>query len=135
MTQKNNKGNNSGKNNNHNNKGSIGKNNKNHNGNGKNKVVRRKGMFKLTRRSRPEIIFDILEGIVAESESGKVSPTRVQHRSNISYDKLDRYIVEMVELGLLTDKKTLQVTAKGFEFRKDYAEVNQIIDQIVSKYL
>lgn len=124
MSQKNNKGNNSVKNN----KGNNGRNNKN-------KSSRRNFVFKITRRSRPEIIFDILQAIVDESENGKVSPTRVQHRSNISYDKLNRYILEMIALGLLADKKTLQITAKGFDFRKDYSEINQQIYDIISKYL
>jgi predicted transcriptional regulator len=69
-------------------------------------------------RSRIKIYFDILSSV---KEEGNAKPTRVLYRSNLSYDRLTRYLDELVTKGLLAevrseDSRYYTITEKGSEF-------------------
>ena len=55
---------------------------------------------------------------------GHVRPTRIQHLSNMSYDKLKRHLVELDKYGLLRmQDAAIEITDRGREFLKSYDKV------------
>ena len=54
------------------------------------------------KRSKLQIYFDVLSAILVEKQDNtEISKTRLQHKSNTSYDKLLKYLDEMSEKGLI----------------------------------
>lgn len=74
------------------------------------------------RRHRLQIYREILSAIELEMmNDGHVKPTRVQHLANMSYDKLQKYLLELDKYGLLSMKdSSIQITDRGREFLKSY---------------
>ena len=74
-------------------------------------------------RNKIQIYYDILNGINLESNNGEgVKPTRVQIHSNLSYDKLAKYLNEL-EMNEMILKNPLRITEKGRDFLQDYDHV------------
>ena len=86
------------------------------------------------RRSKLEIYFTILIAIKEEAENGEVKPTRIQFKSNTSYDKLSKYLDELTNKDLIS-RKPLSVTDKGREFLTDYNKVDEVVRKIGLKYI
>ena len=58
------------------------------------------------KRSKLQIYFDVFSAILLEKQNNEViSKTRLQHKSNTSYDKLLKYLDEMTEKGLIKHGK------------------------------
>jgi predicted transcriptional regulator len=58
-----------------------------------------------------------------ESNNGEgAKPTRVQIHSNLSYDKLAKYLNEL-EMNEMILKNPLRITEKGRDFLQDYDHV------------
>jgi predicted transcriptional regulator len=69
-------------------------------------------------RSRIKIYFDILTSV---QEEGNAKPTRVLYRANLSYDRLNKYLDELVQRGLLQEMHSSEsryyvITKQGIEF-------------------
>ena len=74
-------------------------------------------------RNKIQIYYDILNGINLESNNGEgAKPTRVQIHSNLSYDKLAKYLNEL-EMNEMILKNPLRITEKGRDFLQDYDHV------------
>ena len=88
------------------------------------------------RRNRIELFYDLLSAIRHESEKEEnVKPTRVQYRSNMSYDKMTRYLTKMENFGLITRKNGgPKVTDKGQNYLREYKEIDQMVLEIEKKY-
>jgi predicted transcriptional regulator len=88
-----------------------------------------------------ELYHDILKGILDElvdNESGddgngKVKPTRVQLRSNLSYDKLVKYLNEL-ESNKMIIKDPLQITQKGRDFIRDFDRIASFLIEMGIRY-
>ncbi|NCO11817.1 hypothetical protein CO038_02465 [Candidatus Pacearchaeota archaeon CG_4_9_14_0_2_um_filter_39_13] len=79
------------------------------------------------KRDRLEIIKDILK--VIREKSGKIKPTHILYKSNLSYQMMDEYLQELkskefiVEHTLKTkgkESKTYSITDKGLKFLEKY---------------
>ncbi|MAF35255.1 hypothetical protein CMO91_05405 [Candidatus Woesearchaeota archaeon] len=77
-----------------------------------------------------DIIFDIL-GIIAERE--KIIPTHLLYKSNLSYKRLQSYVKELREKGLMEEsvnekdgKKQFQLSDKGYQFLQRYKELKDL---------
>ena len=71
-------------------------------------------------RNKIQIYYDILNGINLESNNGEgAKPTRVQIHSNLSYDKLIRYLNEL-EMNEMILQNPLRITEKGRDFLEKY---------------
>ncbi len=90
----------------------------------------------LNRRNRLEIFYDLLTAIKSESErNGNVKPTRVQHKSNMSYDKMTIHFKEMENFGLITKKNGgPKITEKGQNYLLEYIEIDEVVREIEKKY-
>ncbi len=77
-----------------------------------------------------EIYFEILTGIERENRArSPVKKTRVQQRSNLSYDKFTRYLHGMAQRGLV-QLDPLSITEKGREFMLDYGRIRRFMSEI-----
>ena len=84
------------------------------------------------RRSKLQIYYDIMTAIIKDrQDKEEISKTRVQFKSNTSYDKLLRYLDEMEQKGMIirTGKQT-EMTDIGMQFYNDYSRVNNLINEI-----
>ncbi|MBD3260026.1 hypothetical protein GF371_05375 [Candidatus Woesearchaeota archaeon] len=86
------------------------------------------------RRSKFEIIFDILKAI--QDKGGKIKPTHLLYKSNLSYKRLQGYmdslmkkgLVEKVEEGKKTKKNKIVLTEKGYEFLANYNKIREFTE-------
>ena len=86
------------------------------------------------KRSKLQIYFDVLSAILVEKQNNsEVSKTRLQHKSNTSYDKLLKYLDEMSEKGLIKLENEIDTTEMGIKFHQDYSAVNDLIDEITQR--
>jgi len=74
---------------------------------------------------------DIVETI--KKEGGKSGVTRILYGANLSYDRLMKYLRELVEAGLIKEikenEKTLYVlTIKGDNFIKEYKKIKEFAE-------
>lgn len=74
---------------------------------------------------------DIIETI--KKEGGKSGVTRILYGANLSYDRLMKYLRELVEAGLIKEikenEKTLYVlTIKGDNFIKEYKKIKEFAE-------
>ena len=74
------------------------------------------------KRSKLQIYFDVLSAILVEKQdNAEISKTRLQHKSNTSYDKLLKYLDEMSEKGLIKLENEIDTTELGIKFHQDYS--------------
>ena len=86
------------------------------------------------KRSKLQIYFDVLSAILVEKQDNtEISKTRLQHKSNTSYDKLLKYLDEMSEKGLIKLENNIDTTDMGIKFYQDYSAVNDLIDEITQR--
>ena len=86
------------------------------------------------KRSKLQIYFDVLSAILVEKQNNsEVSKTRLQHKSNTSYDKLLKYLDEMNKKGLIKLENEIDTTDMGIKFHQDYSAVNDLIDEITQR--
>ena len=86
------------------------------------------------KRSKLQIYFDVLSEILVEKQdNSEISKTRLQHKSNTSYDKLLKYLDEMSEKGLIKLENEIDTTEMGIKFHQDYSAVNDLIDEITQR--
>ena len=81
-----------------------------------------------------QIYFDVISAIMTEKQDNEeVSKTRLQHKSNTSYDKLLKYLDEMTEKGLIKMEEKIDTTELGTKFYNDYLNVNDLINEITQR--
>ena len=81
-----------------------------------------------------QIYFDVISAIMTEKQDNEeVSKTRLQHKSNTSYDKLLKYLDEMSKKGLIKMEKEIDTTELGTKFYNDYSNVNDLINEITQR--
>jgi predicted transcriptional regulator len=86
--------------------------------------------MKTARREKLVIYGDLLEILNEESKSDRIVLTRVQVKINVSFDRLKKYISNLIELGLLEDENSLKLTEKGKEYLKEYERVLDFIKRM-----
>ncbi|HVY01187.1 MAG TPA: winged helix-turn-helix domain-containing protein [Candidatus Nanoarchaeia archaeon] len=78
------------------------------------------------KRTRLEVIKDILE--VIKAKNGKIKPTHILYKSNLSYQMMEDYLDELKEKELIREQKlkqgrTYMLTDKGFSFLAEYGRI------------
>ena len=79
------------------------------------------------KRTRIQLYFDIISAIIQEED---ISPTRIQFKSNTTYDKLMKYLEEMQKREIIARNGSIDVTDKGKKFYTDYSKINDLISEI-----
>ena len=84
------------------------------------------------KRGRLGIINDILD--IIREKSGRVKPTQIMYKANLSHEMLNTYMAELLAKGFITEKKdkenrrTYSITDKGYNFLRDYKIIKGFVD-------
>jgi predicted transcriptional regulator len=83
------------------------------------------------RRNKLEIVSDILKSI--QDKGGKIKPTHLLYKSNLSHIKMQQYIEELIGKDLLkkdfNDRdKFFLITDKGLKFLEEYKRIREFTD-------
>ena len=81
------------------------------------------------RRSKHEIIFDILNLI--SSKSGRVKPTHILYGGKLSHDRLKKYLDELITGGFIQKKEEKGkiyyiLTDKGSKFIEEFKKIEEM---------
>jgi predicted transcriptional regulator len=87
------------------------------------------------KRNKLEIYNDILNAVVnVLANNNEAKPTRVQLQSNLSYDKLARYLNELEDKKLITQDPLL-LSQRGNDFLQDYQRIADFVREMGVKYM
>lgn len=76
------------------------------------------------KRNRLEVIRDILQ--VINSRNGRIKPTHILYKSNLSYQMMEEYLSELIKKRFIIEHKTKEgktysVTEKGINYLNKYS--------------
>jgi predicted transcriptional regulator len=85
----------------------------------------------MKKRNRLEIIKDILE--VIRNRSGRIKPTHILYKSNLSHTMMAEYIDELKEKKFIREEekgrsKTFFITEKGLEYLEKYSLIAEFTE-------
>jgi predicted transcriptional regulator len=80
------------------------------------------------KRNRLEVIKDILE--VVRNKSGRIKPTHILYKSNLSYQMMEEYLAELITKGFIKEGKrengkTYFITEKGLNYLQQYRMISE----------
>ena len=83
------------------------------------------------KRNRLQIVHDIL-GVIKE-RSGKIKPTHILYKSNLSYQMMEEYLQELIEKNFIIEMKTKKgktysITEKGLKYLNEYKLIMSFTD-------
>ena len=83
------------------------------------------------KRDRLHIIYDILKAI--QQKNGKIKPTHILYKSNLSHQMMTEYLNELIEKGFVVESKTssgstYSLTQKGFDYVAKYKMIFEFVD-------
>ena len=78
------------------------------------------------KRNKIRIIHDIL--IAIQQKGGKIKPTHLLYKSNLSYQRMNDYLQELMEKEFVEElqekeKKFYTITEKGDVFLQEYSKI------------
>jgi predicted transcriptional regulator len=79
--------------------------------------------MKTQRRDKIVIYGELLSVLNEETKNEKIVLTRIQVKINVSFDRLKKYIVKLIDLGLIEDETSLRLTEKGRQYLREYEQV------------
>jgi len=90
-----------------------------------------------SRRSRLELVFDVLLAI--QNKGGKIKPTHLMYKSNLSHKLLNSYLEELIhkELVVIEEEaakkkkrvtKVVRITDKGLAFLAEFRRMREFTD-------
>jgi predicted transcriptional regulator len=91
-------------------------------------------MKTIQRRDKLKIYGDLLAALRSESSAEKIVLTQVQVRIKVPFDRLKTYIAELVDLGLIKDETSLELTRKGKQYLGEYDRVLDFIKRMGLAY-
>ena len=83
------------------------------------------------RRGKLEIINDMLRSI--QNKGGKIKPTHLLYKSNLSHSKMKEYLEELMGKGMVEEieekgKKMFIITDKGHDFLLEFGRIKEFSD-------
>ncbi len=91
-------------------------------------------MKRISRRDKLKIYGDLLSALDSEKDSEKIVLTKVQVHINAPFDRLKKYISELLELGLIQDAASLKLTEKGKQYLREYRKVLDFMKRMGLSY-
>lgn len=84
------------------------------------------------RRDKLQIIYDVLNSIRSKN-AGKIKPTHLLYKSNLSHVRMKKYIEDLMVQGLIEEifekkQKMYSLTPKGFEFISEFSKIKEFTD-------
>lgn len=87
--------------------------------------------IKKERRKKLEIYFDVLQSIEhCSGELDGIKPTRIQQQCNLSYDKFERYLIELEGKKMIVKNPFISLTIKGRVFLNEYLVIKEFITKM-----
>ena len=85
----------------------------------------------VKRRGKLEIIADMLRSI--KSKEGKIKPTHLLYKSNLSHTKLKEYVNILLEKGMVEEqivkgKKMILMKEDGYKFLLEFDRIKEFSD-------
>ena len=85
----------------------------------------------VKRRGKLEIIADILMSV--KNKEGKIKPTHLLYKSNLSHAKLKEYINILLEKGMIQEqivkgKKMIIMKDQGYKFLLEFERIKEFSD-------
>jgi predicted transcriptional regulator len=84
------------------------------------------------KRSKLEIVYDILR--VIRDRNGRIKPTHILYKSNLSYQMMEEYLTELIGKGFIMEivnkkdgKKTYAITEKGLNYLNKYRVITDFV--------
>lgn len=87
--------------------------------------------LKQEKRHKLQLYYVILCAIEEDTTINKVArPTRIQHYSMLSYDKMMNHFLQLEQKGMIqrTNNGLVSITSKGREFTKQYDEMMNLVE-------
>lgn len=83
------------------------------------------------KRGRLEIIYDILAAI--QNKRGSIKPTHLLYKSNLSYQRMNIYLEELITKGLVAkdfddNSKFFVLTDNGYRFLSEFRRIKEFTD-------
>jgi predicted transcriptional regulator len=83
------------------------------------------------KRDRLQVIHDILRTI--KDKNGKIKPTHILYKSNLSHQMMDEYMSELIEKKFISEEKienskTYSITQKGLEYLNQYKLIVNFVE-------
>ena len=80
----------------------------------------------VKRRGKLEIIADILRSV--QNKEGKIKPTHLLYKSNLSHAKLKEYVNMLLEKGMIEEqsvkgKKVYFMKEQGYKFLSEFERI------------
>ncbi len=85
----------------------------------------------VARRTKLEIIYDILSSV--QDKRGKIKPTHLLYKSNLSHKKMLLYVQELMQKKMLAEeasdgKRMYLLTDEGAKFLAEFKRLRQFTD-------
>jgi predicted transcriptional regulator len=83
------------------------------------------------KRTKLEIIRDILS--VIQAKSGKIKPTHILYKSNLSHSMMDLYLKELIQKEFIKEIKlkksrSYEITSKGLDYLNQYSLIKDFTE-------
>ncbi len=83
------------------------------------------------KRNKLEVIYDILS--VINGKNGKIKPTHILYRSNLSHAMMEQYIDELIGKKFIKEiklekSKTYEMTEKGKQYLAQYSLIKNFTE-------
>ena len=88
--------------------------------------------MKQEKRHKLQLYYEILSAIEENTmRNENVRPTRIQHSSRLSYDKMMNHFDELEGKRMIyRDRGLISITSKGREFTKQYTDLVNLIERV-----
>jgi len=86
--------------------------------------------MKQLRRDRLKIYMDLLRIVRTESRKERIVLTRIQQKSNVPFDRLKAYLIELKDRGLIEDENAPKLTEKGRQSLEEYDQVLEFMKRM-----
>lgn len=91
-------------------------------------------MKKILRRDKLKIYGDLLSALYSERSAEKIVLTHVQLKINVPFDRLKTYIKELVDLDLIENETSMELTEKGVRYLIEYKKVLDFMKRMGLSY-
>ena len=91
-------------------------------------------MKRISRRDKLKIYGDLLSALNDQSKTEKTVLTRVQARINVPFDRLKNYISELIDLGLVKENISFELTEKGKQYLREYEGILEFMKNMGLTY-
>jgi predicted transcriptional regulator len=83
------------------------------------------------KRNRLEVIRDIL--LVIQSKNGRIKPTQILYKSNLSHFMMKDYLGDLIKQGLIKETssssgRTYAITEKGMKYLSEYRTISNFME-------